>query len=334
MKEAKSQPSPAASAITSPSPSTGLVQDERFEQHHTGSGHPERPQRLVAIREALEAKGLTAQCTSIPATSVDMQFVRTIHTDAYLERLENACKSGRPYIDVPDSGICTVSYEIAQLAAGAVLNAVDAVMAGQVRNAFCAVRPPGHHAERHMSMGFCLLNNVALAAQYLLDRHGLERVLILDWDVHHGNGTQHIFEEDPRVLFISLHGHPGIVYPGTGYAHERGRGRGEGFTINIPILPPGREEVWREAFEETIHPAVEAFAPQFVLVSAGFDAHRLDPLAPLELETESYGWLTGEVLGMARRHCDGKLVSLLEGGYHLGALSESVALHVAGLFRA
>ncbi len=313
---------------------TGLVQDERFQRHNAGPGHPERPQRLAAIRKGLAERGLDSRCVPIAVSPVDMRHVGAVHTEDYISRLQRACADGLPYIDVVDSGICPESFEIARLAAGAALNAVEAVMAGNVSNAFCAVRPPGHHAERHMSMGFCLFNNIAICARHLLDEHGLERVLILDWDVHHGNGTQHIFEEDPRVLFISLHGHPGILYPGTGYAHERGRGRGEGFTINIPILPPGREDVYRKAFEETIHPAVEKFAPQFVLVSAGFDAHRLDPLAPLELETSSYGWMTDQVVDMARRYCGGKLVSLLEGGYHLDALADSAALHVERLLAA
>ncbi|MEK6798926.1 MAG: histone deacetylase [Planctomycetota bacterium] len=313
---------------------TGLVQDERFQRHLTGAGHPERPARLARIAEVLAERELTSRCTPIEATSIDMALIRRNHGEAYLHRLQAACASGTSCIDVPDSAICPESFEIARLAAGGVVSAVDAVMRGQVGNAFCVVRPPGHHAERDSSMGFCLFNNVALAARRLLEDHNLSRVLILDWDVHHGNGTQHSFEEDPRVLFVSLHGHPAIVYPGTGYAEETGRGAGLGFTINVPILPPGREDVWRRVFDERIRPAVEAFAPQFVLISAGFDAHRLDPLAPLELETESFGWLTDELTGIAARHGEGRLVSVLEGGYHLEALAESVALHVERLMEA
>lgn len=313
---------------------TGLVQDERFQRHLTGAGHPERQQRLVRIQEVLEERGLTQACRPIHVSPVDMKWVRAVHTDEYLERLRRACEDGLPFIDVPDSAICPESFEIAVLAAGGVVNAVDEVMSGRLNNAFCAIRPPGHHAERHVSMGFCLLNNVAIAARHLLDDHGLSRVLILDWDVHHGNGTQHIFEEDPRVLYISLHGHPGIVYPGTGYTHERGLGAGEGYTINFPILPPGRDETWRRAFDDPILPAIAKFDPQFVLISAGFDAHRLDPLAPLELETESYGWMTDELVGVAKRHCGGRLVSLLEGGYHFDALADCTALHVSRLLEA
>ena len=265
---------------------------------------------------------------------VEWDLVRRNHADEYLERLRTACENEDHYIDVPDSAICPESLEIAKLAAGGVIAAVDSVMAGRCGNAFCAVRPPGHHAEYDASMGFCLFNNIAIAARHLLDNYGLSRVLILDWDVHHGNGTQHTFEADPRALFISLHGHPGLVYPGTGYAHERGTGAGEGFTINVPILPPGREDVWRRAFDDLVLPAVENFKPQFVLISAGFDAHKLDPLAPLELETESYGWMTDELTAVARRYAERRLVSVLEGGYHLSALADSVTLHVARLLEA
>ena len=231
----------------------------------------------------------------------------------------------------PDTDLSQESFDIALLAAGGLVQAVDAVMSGTVDNAFCAVRPPGHHAERSVAMGFCLINNVAVAARHLIEDHRLERVLILDWDVHHGNGTQHSFEDDPKVLYISIHGHPGILYPGTGYEHERGHGAGEGFTLNIPIVPPGGDGVWRKAFDEKVLPKIDWYKPQFVLVSAGFDAHKLDPLGPLELETQSYGWMTDCLIDMAKLHCGGKLVSVLEGGYHLQALADSVCLHVERL---
>jgi len=313
---------------------TGLAQDSRFQRHLTGPGHPERPQRLAAIANALRERGLDAACRPIAVEPIDMKFVRRIHDADYIERVERACTEDRPYIDVPDSAICAESFDIARLAAGAVVRAVDDVMNGEIDNAFCAVRPPGHHAERHMSMGFCLVNNVAIAAQHLLDDFGLERVLILDWDVHHGNGTQHAFESDPRVLFISLHGHPGIVYPGTGYAHERGKGPGDGFTINLPMLPPSSDAEWQRAFDDPILPAVDRFCPQFVLLSAGFDAHRMDPLAPLELSTDVFGWMTDQMTSLARSHCACRLVSVLEGGYHLDALAECAALHVSRLLEA
>ncbi len=313
---------------------TGLAQDARFQQHLTGPGHPERPERLEAISEALAQQGLFESCVAIDPKPVDLQTLELVHHRDYIQRVQQACRSGASYIDVQDSAICPKSFEIAQLACGTVLEAVDAVMRGDLDNAFCAVRPPGHHAEHHLSMGFCLFNNVAVAAQHLINHHGLSRVLIVDFDVHHGNGTQHTFEQDPRVLFISLHGHPGIVYPGTGHAHERGRGDGEGYTINIPMLPPSSDAEWQRAFEQTVLPEAEKYRPEFVLISAGFDAHKRDPLAPLELETPVFGWMTDRLVELARAHCQGRLVSLLEGGYDLTALAEGVCLHVARLLEA
>ena len=307
---------------------TGLAQDPRFQEHRTASGHPERPERLARIAEVLAQRGLADRCTPIEISPIDMTLVSRVHAESYIQHVETACRDGKTFIDVPDSAICGVSYDVALLAVGTVINAVDDVMAGRIDNAFCAVRPPGHHAEHHLSMGFCLFNNVAIAATHLIEDHGLSRVLILDWDVHHCNGTQHTFEADPRVLVISLHGHPSVVYPGTGFAHERGIGEGEGFTLNIPMMPPSGDDEYRRAFEEQVVPAIDRFMPEFVLISAGFDAHRLDPLAPLELETESFGWMTRTMLDVAGRHCRGRLVSLLEGGYHLDALADSVATHL------
>jgi len=313
---------------------TGLAQDERFQRHLTGPSHPERPERLAHIAAVLQDRGLVEACTAIDVSPIDMSLVRRNHGDEYLDRLQRACDDGLPYIDVVDSGICPESYKIAQLATGAVINAVNEVMAGNIDNAFCAVRPPGHHAEHHMSMGFCLFNNIAIAARHLLDDHALSRVLILDWDVHHGNGTQHTFEADPRVLFISLHGHPGVVYPGTGYEHERGRDEGEGFTVNLPMIPPSGDNEYRRAFDETVLGHIEDFDPQFMLISSGFDAHRMDPLAPLELVTKTFGWMTDESVRVAKDHCGGKLVSILEGGYHLDALGDCVSLHLTRLLDA
>ncbi len=312
---------------------TGLAWDTRFELHKTGPNHPERPERVRAIASALRACGIDQTCIPIEVVSVDPVAISRVHSDTYVRRLTEACLQGCAFIDVPDSAICPQSFEIACLAAGAAVQAVGDVMAGTIDNAFCVIRPPGHHAEHDLSMGFCLLNNVAIAAMHLLEEHGFTRVLILDWDVHHCNATQHTFESDPRVLVISLHGHPGVVYPGTGYENERGKGDGEGYTINIPMLPESGDDDYHRAFDDRVLPAIDEFKPQFVLLSAGFDAHRLEPLAPLNLETSSYGWMTDAVMEVAKRHCGGNLVSLLEGGYHLDALSDSVVLHVARLLQ-
>jgi len=307
---------------------SGLLLDDCFKEHLTGAGHAERPARLDAVREALDGAGLPARMTSVPIIETADRDVLRIHEPAYIERIVRACDAGVPYIDTPDSAICPRSYEIARLAAGSVLEAVDGVVDGRWKNAFCAVRPPGHHAERDRSMGFCLLNNVAIAAERLIQQHGVEKVMILDWDVHHGNGTQHSFEDRADILYVSLHGHPSSVYPGTGYENETGSGPGRGFTLNLPMEPGAGDDAYHRAFDEKLIPAAESFAPDFVLLSAGFDAHRRDPLAPIELENESYEWMTRWVLSLARNHCAGRVVSLLEGGYDLQALGECVALHV------
>lgn len=307
---------------------TGLVMDETFQQHLTGLGHPERPQRLARIQEVLTSQGLADRCERIDTKPIDPEFVLRTHTEEYVERLVKACASGEPFIDTPDSMICRESYDIALLAAGSVLEAVDAVMEKRVRNAFCAIRPPGHHAERDKSMGFCMFANVAIAVDWLRDKHGIGRVLVLDWDVHHGNGTQHILEEDPEAMFVSIHGHPDHIWPGTGFAEEQGIGAGQGATLNVPMMPGVGDDAYRVAFDKHIRRVLDDFKAEFVLISAGFDAHRLDPLAPINLETDSFGWMTELLLDAADGHCDGRVVSVLEGGYDLGALGDSVALHV------
>jgi acetoin utilization deacetylase AcuC-like enzyme len=231
-------------------------------------------------------------------------------------------------MDDPDCPICEESSEIAFLVAGGVCNAARAIARGEIARAFCAVRPPGHHAERERAMGFCLLNNVALAAETLRAEFAMERILILDWDVHHGNGTQHVFESDSGVLFISLHGHPDTLYPGTGYADEVGIGAGRGFTLNLPFMPGAGDAEFRDAFLERVLPAADAFSPQFVIVSAGFDAHADDPLGNLRLQDDTYMFMCGEVLELARRCAGGRVLSVLEGGYNLAVLRRCVAQHV------
>lgn len=310
---------------------TGLALDVVFERHITADGHPERPDRIAAVRAVLERTGETEKCVALDITPIDRDAAAALHEPQYLDRVENGCAGGKAYIDTPDCSVCPETFEIAKLAAGTAVAAVDRVMSQEIDNAFCAIRPPGHHAEKHMAMGFCYLNSIALAADHLRRTHGLERILILDWDVHHGNGTQHIFEADADVLFISIHGHPGIVFPGTGYAEETGKGEGKGFTLNIPMLPPSSDDEWKRAYDVLIRPRIDEFAPEFVLLSAGFDGHARDPLAPLELSTELFGWLTDRVCETAAQHCGGRLVSVLEGGYDLGSLSECVSLHVERL---
>jgi len=312
---------------------TGLVLDPLFQRHDPGSAHPERPDRLIAIEQALRERGLTDRCTPLPLRPATRDEILALHRQQYLDRLEHTCRTGWPFIDCMDSGICPDSYNVALQAAGAVLEAADAIVAGTVQNAFCAVRPPGHHALPEKSMGFCLFNNVALAAERLIGVHGLQRVLILDWDVHHGNATQAMFESRPDVLYVSLHGHPSCVYPGTGWETEAGTGEGKGFTLNIPMLPGAGDAEYRRAFDEQVTSAVEAYRPQSVLVSAGYDAHRLDPLAPICLEDESFRWMNQTALAYADQWAGGRLLSVLEGGYNLVVLGRCVADHVESLCR-
>ncbi|GBD07604.1 Histone deacetylase-like amidohydrolase [bacterium HR21] len=302
---------------------TGFVTDERYLAHDTGSGHPERPERLQAIWQELHQRSLWSQLLHLAPRMATLEELTLVHAESYCEFIRRSLpRQGIVWLD-PDTALCPASYEVACLAAGGVLRALEAVIEGRCRNAFCAIRPPGHHAERDHAMGFCLFNNVAIAARAAQVYHGLRRILILDWDVHHGNGTQHIFEEDPTVFYVSLHQFP--LYPGTGRADERGRGVGEGFTLNIPLPPGSDESAYRRAFEQLIAPAVAAFHPDLILISAGFDAHRDDPLASQRLTEESFRWMCRQTLQWAATFCNGRLVAVLEGGYALPALARSVA---------
>jgi len=303
---------------------TAYVYHDRFLEHDTGAGHPERPDRLRAITKRLQTTGLVDKLKPVDFESADMKWVRRLHDPAYIDRLENACRNKQKYIDAVDSAICPDSFAIAQLAVGGVLAATEQVMQGKADNAFCAIRPPGHHAERDRSMGFCLFGNVAIAAEYMIVQHDLERVAIVDFDVHHGNGTQHLFEERADVLFISLHQHPRTLYPGTGFEHERGRGKGEGYTLNIPLMPRGNDAVYDKAFKEKVIPALNEYKPQALIVSAGFDAATADPLAQMDVSTQGFETISKQLCDAADRLCDGRIVACLEGGYDLEALAEGV----------
>jgi acetoin utilization deacetylase AcuC-like enzyme len=311
--------------------SVGLLLDERFRRHNTGDGHPEAPARLAVIGAALEKAGLTEVTTPIEARPAPDALLLHVHTREYLTRLDAACRQGYPYIDVPDSAICPESFEIARLAAGGVVEAARRIAGGELRRAFCAVRPPGHHAERDRSMGFCLLNNIAIAACVLRHEFKLDRLAIVDFDVHHCNGTQHTFEAEPAVLVISLHGHPNYLYPGTGQEDEVGVGPGRGYTMNIAFRPGAGDAEYREAFNTRIAPALGRFAPQFLLVSAGFDAHADDPLGNLALSDAAFGEMADALVGLAERHAQGRLLSVLEGGYDHGVLTRCVPEHVRRL---
>lgn len=308
--------------------STGLIYSDRFLEHDTGQGHPERPDRLRAIVQRLKADGLWDRLTPLDFEAAGRSRLERLHSPKYVWRVYEACAHQLSHIDVPDSAICEDSADIAELAVGGVLRAVAAVMAGEVDNAFCATRPPGHHAEADRSMGFCLFANVALAAEALLSDHGLERVAVVDFDVHHGNGTQHLLEKRGDALFISIHGDPLSLYPGTGFAHETGWGQGQGRTLNIEMRPGSGNAHYLQAFDEQVVPALHDFAPQFLLISAGFDAADGDPLASMRVTTEGFEAMTRRLLDVAAEHADGRVVSVLEGGYDLASLAAGVSAHL------
>src|SRR5690348_10334470 len=293
-------------------------------QHDPGAGHPESPARLRAVLQALDDPRF-AQLERVEAPRATREQLLRVHEPAYVESIyANAPQSGSLRLD-PDTVMSPASLEAAERAAGAVCAAVDAVIANETTRAFCAVRPPGHHATPDAAMGFCIFNGIAVGAAHALAAHGLERVAILDPDVHHGNGTQDIFRREPRVLYLSSHQMP--LYPGTGARNERGVGN----VVNAPLPPLAGSREFRAAWDEILFPALEDFRPQLLLVSAGFDAHRLDPLAQLQLEVDDYAWLTLRLRGIADEHAGGRVVSVLEGGYNLEALRECAATHVAAL---
>ncbi len=290
--------------------------------HVTPFGHPERVERLEAILERLNAPEFDT-LRRIDAPLCDDADILRCHPETYLTRIRNAVPvQGHTMLD-GDTHMAPGSLVAARRGVGANITAVDMVLGGEVQNAFCAVRPPGHHAETETAMGFCLFGNVSIAAKHALDHHGLNKVAIIDFDVHHGNGTQDLMWDEARVLFASTHQMP--LYPGTGAAHERGA---HDNIVNVPLAPMTGGEALRAAWADHIRPRMNSFAPELVLVSAGFDAHIADPLANLRWDREDFAWITREICALADRHAEGRVVSTLEGGYDLDALASSVAAHV------
>ena len=294
--------------------------------HEPPAGHAEHAGRLKAVLEGLADMALDRREAPFAAR----EALERVHPRAYVEALEPAfAEAGAGYVRLdPDTFISAGSREAAYRAAGACVAAVDAVMRGEDDMAFCAVRPPGHHAEPVAAMGFCIFNNIAIAAMHALDAHALDRVAVVDFDVHHGNGTQTIAEREARLMFASTHQSP--LYPGTGAASETGVAHN---VVNAPLPPGAGSGEWRQAMQSRVLPALDAFAPQLLLVSAGFDAHKADPLAQMELETEDFAWAGRELRALVLQHCKGKLVSTLEGGYDLAALAGSAAAFLAALQR-
>ncbi|HKJ00017.1 MAG TPA: histone deacetylase [bacterium] len=306
---------------------TGLYSDPIFMAHDTGN-HPENAGRLAAIAQRLASDGLVTRCIERKPRPATQEEVTTVHSVGYMRHVEEAALSGQQYLDTPDCVLSTETYNVALHAAGALVDSVVDVAEGRLDNAFVACRPPGHHAEQGQAMGFCYFNNIAIAAAVLTAKLGYERVLVFDFDVHHGNGTQHTFEERKDVLFCSMHQHPLTLYPGTGFAEERGRGDGLGYTLNAPMAPFSGDADYLQVFEHKLLPAFRDYKPQFILVSAGFDAHQDDPLAMINLTQSAFDRMLAATKQLAVETCGGKLVSALEGGYNYEALAACVASHL------
>jgi len=308
---------------------TGLVANPRYRDHITSRGHPECPDRYTAALEGVRESVAADQILDIPAREATFAELALCHTEDYIKTAFRDVEMGRYTLSTGDTDICRDSFSVAQLAAGGALCAVGAVLEERVKNAACILRPPGHHAEADRGMGFCIFNNAALAARYAQQRDGIERVLIADWDVHHGNGTQWIFYDDPSVFYFSTHQWP--HYPGTGMADDIGAGAGQGYTLNVPLAGGSARHEVLGAFERKLVPAMREFKPDFVIISAGFDCEAGDPLGGFGLQEEDFVDLTRVMLQIADEHADGRLISVLEGGYRLEGLRTLYGAHVRTL---
>ncbi|MEA3442975.1 MAG: histone deacetylase [Chloroflexota bacterium] len=299
----------------------GLVYDSIYLEHDTGS-HPENSQRLVSIMSHLEKTGAKEKLSLLAPRSATIEELEMVHAPEYISRVENVAERGGGWLD-PDTIMCPKSYEVALYAAGGLLTAVEAVMKGEVDSAFALVRPPGHHAVRNRGMGFCIFNNVAIAAKFALTNFNLSRVLIADFDVHHGNGTQDTFYNDPKVLYFSTHQYP--FYPGTGWIDDTGIGEGEGTTVNFPMTGGWGDEEYLRAFNEVLVPVAQRFQPELILVSAGFDPHWADTIATMQVSVTGFAQMVAVLKKLAAELCQGHLVFTLEGGYDLQVAALSVA---------
>jgi len=307
----------------------GIVHHDLFAEHLAGYTHPESPGRYEAIMRRLRRSAAAPRLSFIEAEPADEELLALVHDPDYVRGILSLEIEEAVVLDWGDTVATKSSPRAALLAAGAGVQAARLVLDGTIRSAFCCVRPPGHHAERNRAMGFCIFNNIAVAAAYLVEKENLPRVVVVDWDVHHGNGTERMFLEDDRVLYVSLHQYP--HYPGTGDAGTVGSGRGEGFTINLPMGAGAGDREYLLAFRDRVVPAIDEFKPAFILVSAGFDGHAEDPLSGTLLTTSAYGRMTALLRELAGRHCGGRIVSMLEGGYDLVALADSAEEHVKAL---
>jgi acetoin utilization deacetylase AcuC-like enzyme len=303
------------------SKNTGIVKDCRYLRHGTEFSHPETPQRLASIYEMLDNPDMGWKFIGIDAREATREELERVHLPAYIDRIA-ATAGEKLFMLDPDTVTTAESYDVARLAAGGVINAIDGVVSGQVDNAFALVRPPGHHAQAAVAAGFCIFNNIAIGARDAIVRRGMERVLIVDWDLHHGNGTQEAFYEDPQVLYFSTHQSPG--YPGTGAMSEMGRGPGLGYTLNIPLRGGADDALYVRLFRDILSPVVQAFRPEIILVSAGFDTYVGDPLGEMRVTPEGFACLTRVLINLAEATCGGRLALVLEGGYHIQGLTKCV----------
>tara|TARA_B100000686_G_scaffold94653_1_gene101084 strand:- start:793 stop:1740 length:948 start_codon:yes stop_codon:yes gene_type:complete len=306
---------------------TGYISDP-FYLKHENEPHPENPGRLTAIQSKIESSKFYNNLTLIQPRKATVEDIVRIHDKGYIESVEQSCQNGIRNLDA-DTVICPDSYQAALLSAGAGLEALDKILDGAIDNAFCAVRPPGHHAEQNRAMGFCLFNNVGVVARYAQTVKQLGKVFIFDWDVHHGNGTQHSFYKDSSIFYSSIHQYP--FYPGTGGIDETGSGNGLGLNLNLPMRAYSGDSDYFSAIENKLVPAIQKYNPDLIIISAGFDAHENDPLAQVGLSTECYGKMTQQILEVSKDVCQGRILSMLEGGYDYSALGDSVQLHIETL---
>lgn len=295
----------------------GIVLDKLYVDHDNGMGHPESQERILAIVDMLKFTKLLDEVVRIEPRDATKEEITLVHTPEYYDKIASTKGRAKVFLDA-DTSTCPVSFDAALRAAGGMISAIDSVLSAEVDRAFPLVRPPGHHAEADRAMGFCLFNNVAVGAAYLTEVKGLERVLVIDWDIHHGNGTQHIFYDSSKVLYFSTHQYP--FYPGTGAAEEAGSGEGEGYTVNVPMTPGMGDSEFIKIFQEILKPIIDQYKPEFILVSAGFDIYFEDPLGGMKVTPEGFAKLTRLLTDEADRVCGGKIIFLLEGGYNLDGL--------------